>query len=50
MEKSKFMEAQIVFANRQMETDLSVSEVCRKMGIGDAGVSDIGVKVSSGAC
>ena len=35
MEKSKFMEAQIVFAIRQTETGMSVSKVSRKMGIGD---------------
>ena len=31
------MEARIVFAIRKTETGVSVSEVCRKMGIGDAG-------------
>lgn len=33
MKKSKFTEAQIVFAIRQSETGVGVAEVCRKMGI-----------------
>ena len=36
MKKSKFTEAQIVFALRQAETGTRVSEVCRKMGISEA--------------
>lgn len=36
MKKSKFTEAQIVFALHQAETGTKVGEVCRKMGISDA--------------
>lgn len=36
MKKSKFTEAQIVFAIKQSETGVSVQEVCRKMGISEA--------------
>jgi putative transposase len=36
MKKSKFTEAQIVFALRQAETGIKVEEVCRKMGISEA--------------
>jgi len=36
MKKSKFTEAQIVFALKQSESGISVEEVCRKMGISDA--------------
>jgi len=36
MKKSKFTEAQIVFALKQTETGVSVQEVCRKMGISEA--------------
>ena len=36
MKKSKFTEAQIVFALRQAETGIRVEEVCRKMGISEA--------------
>jgi putative transposase len=36
MNKSKFTEAQIVFALRQAETGVKVEEVCRKMGISEA--------------
>ena len=36
MKKSKFTEAQIVFALKQSETGVSVQEVCRKMGISEA--------------
>jgi putative transposase len=36
MKKSKFTEAQIVFAIKQSETGVSVEEVCRKMGITQA--------------
>ena len=34
--KSKFTEAQIVFAIKQSETGVSISEICRKLGISDA--------------
>jgi len=36
MKKSKFTEAQIIFAIKQAETGVSVAEVCRKMGISEA--------------
>jgi putative transposase len=36
MKKSKFTEAQIIFAIKQAETGVKVEEVCRKMGISDA--------------
>jgi putative transposase len=36
MKKSKFSEAQIVFAIKQSESGISVEEICRKMGISDA--------------
>ena len=36
MKKSKFTEAQIVFALMQSETGVRVPELCRKMGISDA--------------
>jgi putative transposase len=36
MKKSKFTEAQIVFAIKQAETGTPVNEVCRKMGISEA--------------
>jgi putative transposase len=36
MKKSKFTEAQIVFALRQAETGVKIEEVCRKMGISEA--------------
>jgi putative transposase len=36
MKKSKFTEAQIVFALRQAETGTKVDEVCRKLGISQA--------------
>lgn len=36
MNRSKFTEAQIVFALRQAETGVKVEEVCRKMGISEA--------------
>jgi putative transposase len=36
MKKSKFTEAQIVFAIKQSETGVQVSEICRKMGISEA--------------
>jgi putative transposase len=36
MKKSKFSEAQIVFAIRQSESGTPVKEVCRKMGISEA--------------
>jgi len=34
--KTKFTEAQIVFALRQADTGITVTEVCRKMGISEA--------------
>ena len=36
MKKSKFTEAQIVFAIKQSETGVAVSEICRKMGVSEA--------------
>jgi putative transposase len=36
MKKSKFTEAQIVFALKQNETGVSVEETCRKLGISEA--------------
>ncbi len=36
MKKSKFTEAQIVFAIKQSETGTRVDEICRKMGISQA--------------
>jgi putative transposase len=36
MKKSKFTEAQIIFALKQSETGVAVAEVCRKMGISEA--------------
>lgn len=36
MKKSKFTEAQIVFALRQAETGTRIDEVCRKIGISEA--------------
>lgn len=36
MKKSKFTEAQIMFAIKQSETGVQVAEVCRKMGISEA--------------
>ena len=36
MKRSKFTEAQIVFALRQSESGVKVYEVCRKMGISEA--------------
>jgi len=36
MKRSKFTEAQIIFALKQSETGVTVSEVCRKMGITEA--------------
>nr|WP_116544951.1 IS3 family transposase [Pontibacter virosus] len=36
MKKSKFTEAQIIFALKQSETGVKVEEVCRKMGISEA--------------
>ena len=36
MKKTKFTEAQIVFALRQAENGVKVEEVCRKLGISDA--------------
>ena len=36
MKKSKFTEAQIVFAIRQAESGVKIQEVCRKLGISEA--------------
>ena len=36
MKKTKFTEAQIVFALRQADTGVTVAEVCRNMGISEA--------------
>lgn len=36
MKKSKFTEAQIVFAIKQSEQGVGVDEICRKMGISEA--------------
>jgi putative transposase len=36
IKKSKFTEAQIVFAIKQSETGVQVSEICRRMGISEA--------------
>lgn len=36
MKKSKFTEAQIVFAIKQSEQGVRVEEICRKMGISEA--------------
>ncbi len=36
MKKTKFTEAQIVFALRQAENGTKVEEVCRKLGISEA--------------
>ena len=36
MKKSKFTEAQIVFALQQSETGVNVQEICRKMGTSEA--------------
>jgi putative transposase len=36
MKKSKFTEAQIVFALKQSENGVTVSEICRKMGVSEA--------------
>jgi putative transposase len=33
MKKSKFTEAQIVFAIKQAESGITVEEVCRKLGV-----------------
>lgn len=35
MKKSKFTEAQIVFALRQAENGIKIDEVCRKLGISE---------------
>ena len=35
MKKSKFTEAQIVFAIRQSDQGVKVEEICRKMGISE---------------
>ncbi len=36
MKKSKFTEAQIIFAIKQSEQSVRVEEICRKMGISEA--------------
>lgn len=36
MKKSKFTEAQIVFAIKQSDNGVTVAEICRKMGISEA--------------
>lgn len=36
MKKSKFTEAQIVFAIKQSEQGVKIDEICRKMGISEA--------------
>jgi putative transposase len=36
MKKSKFTEAQIVFALKQSDNGVAVSDICRKMGISEA--------------
>ena len=36
MKKSKFTEAQIVFAIKQSESGTPTAEICRKMGISEA--------------
>ena len=36
MKKTKFTEAQIVFAIKQSGNGVTVSEICRKMGISEA--------------
>lgn len=36
MKKSKFTEAQIVFAIKQSESGMPTAEICRKMGISEA--------------
>ncbi len=36
MKKSKFTDAQIVFAIKQSELGVTVEEICRKMGISEA--------------
>jgi putative transposase len=36
MKRSKFTEAQIVFALKQVETGTSVEEICRKLGTSEA--------------
>ena len=36
MKKSKFTEAQIVFAIRQSENGVKIEDICRKLGISEA--------------
>jgi putative transposase len=36
MKRSKYTESQIVFAIKQVETGMRLSEVCRKMAISEA--------------
>ena len=35
MKKSKFTEAQIVFALQQVESGVTLAQVCRKLGISE---------------
>jgi putative transposase len=41
MKKSKFTEAQIVFALRQADNGVKVEEVCRKLGITETILHDL---------
>ncbi len=36
MKKSKFTESQIIYALRQSDSGVKVSELCRKMGVSEA--------------
>jgi putative transposase len=36
MKKTKFTEAQIVFAVKQGENEVKIAEICRQMGISEA--------------
>lgn len=36
MKRSKFTEAEIVFALKQSETGVAITEICRKMGVSEA--------------
>lgn len=50
MNRSKFTEAQIVFALRQAETGIKVEEVCRKIGIltyGNNYIQNIHLKINA---
>ena len=48
--KTKFTEAQIVFALRQADTGVTVAEVCRKMGISEATYYNWKKKYGGGGC